>query len=145
MIWKHEAIDKLKQYEAKKLALENIPIEIRQLELDIQSIRSADPDSSPVRGSGTGREDGLLNNIARRNELQTSLQQTALWIDAVDRAISSLSQEEYLILERFFIHQERKAADSLSSDLQVDIKTVYRRKDEALRKFTTALYGVAET
>lgn len=145
MIWKHEAIDKLKQYEAKKLALKNIPIEIRQLELDIQSIRSADPDSSPVRGSGTGREDGLLNNIARRNELQTSLQQTALWIDAVDRAISSLSQEEYLILERFFIHQERKAADSLSSDLQVDIKTVYRRKDEALRKFTTALYGVAET
>lgn len=145
MIWKHEAIDKLKQYEAKKLALENIPLEIRQLELDIQSIRSADPDSAPVRWSGTSREDGLLNNIARRNELQTSLQQTALWIDAMDRALSSLSQEEYLILERFFIHQERKAADSLSSDLQVDIKTVYRRKDEALRKFTTALYGVTET
>lgn len=145
MIWKHEAIDKLKQYEAKCLALENIPLEIRQLELGMQSIRSADPDSSPVKGSGASREDAMLNNITHREELKGSWRMTKLWVAAMDRALSVLSPEEYLILERFFIHQEKKAADRLAGDLRVDIKTVYRWKDEALRKFIIALYGVTET
>lgn len=145
MIWKHEAIDKLKQYEAKRLALENIPLEIRQLELEMQSIRSADPDSSPVKGNGTSREDVMLNNITHREELKESSTMTKLWVEAMDRALSALSAEEFLLLDRFFIHPEKKAADRLAGDLRVDIKTVYRRKDEALRKFTIALYGVTET
>lgn len=145
MIWKHEAIEKLKQYEAKHLALENIPLEIRQLELGLQSIRSADPDKSPVKGSGANREDAMLNNITHREELKESWEMTKLWVEAMDRALSALSPEEYLILERFFIQQEKKAADRLAGDLRVDIKTVYRRKDDALHKFIIALYGVTET
>lgn len=145
MIWKHEAIDKLKQYEVKCTALENIPLEIRQKELGMESIRSADPDSSPVKGSGTSREDMMLNNIAYREELKESYSQTKLWVEAMDRALSVLTPEELLVMERFYIHPEKKAADRLAGDLHVDIKTVYRRKDDALRKFTIALYGVTET
>lgn len=144
MIWKHEAIDKLKQYEAKSAALENIPLEIRQLELSMQSIRSADP-SSPVRGNGASKEDVMLNNIAHRNELSIALHQTVLWIDSIERALGTMSPEERLLLDRFYIHPEKKAADRLAGDLRVDIKTVYRWKDEALRKFTLALYGTTET
>lgn len=145
MIWKHEAIEKLKQYEVKCAALENIPLEIRQKELGMESIRSADPDNSPVKGNGTSREDMMLNNITYREELKESYSQTKLWVNAVDRALSVLTYEENLILERFYIHPEKKAADRLAGDLHVDIKTVYRRKDDALRKFTIALYGITET
>lgn len=145
MIWKHEVIEKLKLYEAKCAALENIPLEIRQQELGMQSIRSMDPDSSPVKGGGTSREDVMLNNIAYREELKESYSQTKLWVDVMDRALSVLTTEEYLLLERFYIHPEKKAADRLAGDLHVDIKTVYRRKDEALRRFTIALYGITET
>lgn len=145
MIWKHEVIEKLKLYEAKCTALENIPLEIRQQELGMQSIRSVDPESSPVKGSGTRREDVMLNNIICREELKKSYSQTKLWVEAMDRTLSVLTQEEYLLLERFYIHPEKKAADCLARDLRVDIKTVYRRKDEALRKFTIALYGITET
>jgi len=145
MIWKHEAIEKLKQYEVKCTALDNIPLEIRQRELGMESIRSADPDSFPVKGSGTSREDMMLNNIVHREELKESYSQTRMWVEAVDRALNTLTQEELLILERFYIHPEKKAADRLAGDLHVDIKTVYRRKDDALRRFTIALYGVTET
>ena len=145
MIWKHEAIEKLKQYEVKCAALENIPLEIRQKELGMESIRSADPDSSPVKGYGTSREDMMLNNITYREELKESYSQTKLWVTAMERALSVLTPEENLILERFYIHPEKKAADRLAGDLHVDIKTVYRRKDDALRKFTIALYGITET
>ena len=145
MIWKHEAIEKLKQYGAKRLALEDIPLEIKQLEIGLQSIRSAGPDSSPVKGSSVSREDAMLNNITYREELGISHKQTQLWMKRMDKALGALTADERLILERFYINPEKKAADRLAGDLQVDIKTVYRRKDEALRKFTMALYGVLET
>ena len=43
MNWKYEAIDKLKQYGAKKQALRSIPVEISRLESAMKSIRSATP------------------------------------------------------------------------------------------------------
>lgn len=144
MIWKNEAVSRLKAYQAKKLALENIPMEIRQQVLALSSIRSADPDSAPVRGNST-REDAMLNNMVYRSELEESYLRTRLWVDATDRALGVLNQEERILLERFFIYAEPKAADRLAGDLHMDVKTVYRRKDEALRKFTIALYGMAES
>ena len=144
MIWKNEAINKLKQYNAKKLALENIPLEIRQQYLALSSIRSADPDAVPVRGNST-REDVILNNMTYRAELQESYMQTQMQVTAIERALGILNPEERLLLDRFFIHPESKAADRLAGDLHMDVKTVYRKKDDALRTFTLALYGIAET
>lgn len=145
MIWKKEAVDKLKQYETKRLALQNIPLEIMQHESCLEGIRSADPESVPVKGGAVSREDVILNNITYREELKEAYCQTKLWVEAMDKALGLLTPEEKQLLERFFIHPEKKAADRLAGDLQVDIKTVYRRKDEALRRFILALYGVTET
>lgn len=145
MIWKHEAIEKLKQYEARRQAMNNIPAEIKRLELDMQSIRSADPNSSPVKGGGASREDVMLNNIAHRQELDNALAQTKIWVSVVENALSTLTPGEYLLLDRFYINPEKKAADRLAGDLHADVKSVYRWKDDALLKFTKALYGVSET
>ena len=144
MIWKNEAISKLKEYNAKKLALENIPLDIRQQSLALSSIRSATADGVPIRGN-SNREDAILNNLTYRAELEESLLRAQLQISAIEKALSILNPEERMLLDRFFINPEPKAADRLAGDLAVDIKTVYRRKDEALRTFTLALYGVAET
>ncbi len=145
MNWKSEAIEKLKQYDAKKLSLRTIPTEIRRLELDAQKIRSASADGSPVQGGGSGREDMMVSNIVLREELDRSLEQAEIWVELVDAAFSLLTAEERLILDRFYIHPERGAADRLAGDLHLDAKTVYKRKDDALRKFTVSLYGGTET
>jgi len=52
MNWKREAIDKLKNYEAHKLALESLPKEIRRLESAYTGIRSATTDGTPISGGG---------------------------------------------------------------------------------------------
>lgn len=144
MLWKQVAIETLKLYESKRLSIKSIPQEIRRLELEMQSIRSATSDGSPPKGGGSGRENMYLSNIVRREELECSLEQARIWVSLTDSALSLLNDEERLLLDRFFIHQEKLAADRLAGDLHIDVKTVYRRKDDALRKFTVALYGKTE-
>lgn len=143
MIWKNEAVSKLKSYAAKKVALENLPMQIQEQAEALSSIRSANPDAVPVRGN-VSREDVILNNVVYRKELEESFLQVKRWVAIVDHALGILTPEEKTLLERFFIYAEPKAADRLAGDLCMDVKTIYRRKDDALRKFTIALYGITE-
>ena len=145
MIWKFEAVDKLKQYVAKRQSLQSIPLEIAQVDLDMSSIRSASADSTPVAGGGNGRENAMLNHIVRKNELLRSLERAQKWVAAVDASLEVLSAEDRLILDRFYIYPEKGAADRLAGDLHIDVKTVYKRKDDALRRFTISLYGETES
>ena len=63
MNWKAEAKEKLRRYDAMRLATINIPEEVQRLEVDAQAIRSAKMDGDVVNGGGSKREEALLNNI----------------------------------------------------------------------------------
>ncbi len=70
MDWKNIALEKLKDYQAKRQALESIPLEIAQVESTMTSIRSARPDATPVKGGSSGYEDKMLSCLAHRDELE---------------------------------------------------------------------------
>lgn len=144
MNWKFEAIEKLKQYEAKKQSLTSIPEEIARLESAMQSIRSATADGTPVKGGGSGREDAMLSNIVHREELERSLEQAQKWVALVDAGLEILNEEERNILDRFYIHPERGSVDRLCGELGIEQSSVYRRRDKALHHFTLCLYGCSE-
>jgi DNA-directed RNA polymerase specialized sigma subunit len=145
MNWKREAIDKLKNYEAHREALENIPKEIKRLESAYAGIRSATTDGTPVSGGGNTREDSMLSNIVHRDELKRRLKEARLWVAQVDKALAVLDDEERLVLDRFYIHRAKGNVGELCERLNVEQATVYRKRDSALRRFTIALYGVTET
>lgn len=145
MNWKSVAIDKLKDYGAKQIGVQNMSEEIQELKVRRRGIRSASSDSIAVHGGGSGREDAMLNSIVLQKELEINLQGSQRWIKRVENGLSVLDEEERRILERFYIKPERGAAERLSMDLGVDVKTVYHRKDRALRKFTIAMCGCCES
>lgn len=145
MNWKFEAIEKLKQYEAKKQSLRSIPEEIARLESAMQSIRSATADGTPVQGGGSGREDMMLSNIVHHEELERAMEQAQKWVALVDAGLEILSEEERLILDRFYIHPAKGNVDRLCGELGVEQATAYRYRDKALRHFTISLYGGTET
>lgn len=138
-------MEKLRQFEAKKQSLKCIPEEMKRLESVMRSIRSAVADGTPVSGGGSGREDMLLSNIVHLEELERALEQARKWVALVNAGLEVLSSEERLILERFYIRPEKGAADRLAGDLNLDVKTIYKRKDAALRHFTVSLYGGVES
>lgn len=145
MNWKHEAIEKLKEYSAKKQSLKSIPEEMARLESAMQSIRSATADGTPVSGGVSGREDMMLSNIVHREELARSLEQARKWVSLVDSGLESLSVDEKKILSRFYISPARGNVDALCEELGVEKAQVYRRRDSALRHFTLCLYGQTES
>ena len=145
MNWKTEAADKLRQYEARRNSLKSIPAEIEQIRISRAAIRSATADASPVRGGGSGREDMLLSSIVKEEELERSLEMARKWVDLVDAGLEILTEDERLVLDRFYLRPSKGAAERAATDLGVDVKTAYKRKDSALRRFTIALYGSVES
>lgn len=145
MNWKREAADKLRNYEAHRQALRSIPEEIKRLESAYAGIRSATSDSTPVSGGGSTREDALLSNIVHREELARRLEESRLWVEMVNKAFGVLTNEERLVLDQMYIHRAKGSIDSLCTQMKVEKATIYRRRDAALRHFTLALYGAAET
>lgn len=145
MNWKDVAIEKLKNYQAKRLALKNIPLEIAEIESTMTSIRSARPDRTPVSGGSFSYEDKLLSCVVRKEELQRALDRAQLSVEEVTGALQILSDEEIHILDRFYINPAKGNVDRLCDELFADPSTIYRHKDVALRKFTIALYGCLES
>lgn len=144
MNWKAEAKEKLRRYDAMRLATINIPQEMERLELDAQGIRAARTDRIPVRGGGNSREDALLNNLIQRQELAQTLLQAQSWLQTTDRALTALSDSEKLILQRLYIYPEKGGLERLCKELGMETSSVYRRRDKALHHFTLAYYGIAE-
>ena len=145
MNWKREAIDKLKNYEAHRQALENIPREIKRLESAYTGLRSASTENAPVSGGVGTREDCVLSNIVLRDELKRRLKEARLWTAKVDKALAVLGEEEKLVLDRFYTHPAKGNVGELCERLHVEQSTVYRKRDNALRLFTIALYGVTDS
>ena len=145
MNWKNEATDVLRLYEAKKLALGSIPEELKTLKADLTAIRGAVMDAAAAPGGGSKREDRLMNNLVRQEELSRNLTQTKRWVARADKALSCLTEEERLVLRRLYICPESGAMARLAEELGLEQRTIYRRKDDALKRFTVALYGLCES
>lgn len=145
MKWKNEAMDKLRNYPVMRQAFLNLPEEIIRLEEESRKIRSQSPDVTPVKSGGSKREEALLNNMVQREELARSLGQVKQWLTICERGLKALTEDERLILQRLYLNPEQGSMQRLCIELGVEQSTVYRRRDEALHRFTVALYGFTET
>jgi len=142
--WKYEAIDKLKTYTVHRQALESIPAELHRLELEAAALHSAIGEETPVKGGSGGREEALLNNIVLRAELDTAYDQAKFWVRIVDKGLAVLSEDQRRILDMMYINPLKGNVDRLCTDFGIEKTAIYRRRDDALRAFTIALYGITE-
>lgn len=143
MNWKHESMEELREYEAKRAAAESIPEEIRQLKAQMVKLGGSS-NSTPVKGGGSTWEYRQINLIVKCEKLETSLAYAKDWVAKVEKGLKVLTDEERLILERFYIHSAKGNVDRLCGELCLEKTAVYTRKDAALRKYTLARYGCME-
>ena len=66
------------------------------------------------------------------------------WVALVDAGLEILSEEDRLVLLRFYMYPERGNVERLCGELGLEKSAVYDRREKALRRFTLALYGGSE-
>lgn len=145
MNWTREAEDKLRNYAAWQNAMKRTKAEIRRLESDFVSIRSANVDSTTVQGGGNTREEAVCSNIAQRQELGILLEQTARKVAEVKATLELLQPEERDILEKMVIYYRKGNVEKVCAEMHMDRSTAYRKRDKAMRHFGMAFYGAIET
>lgn len=145
MDWKKESIERLREYEARKKALVLIPEQIETLELNFTAIRAAAADETAVKGGGGNKgENALINNIAMREELKRNLDIAKKEVEITEKGLSELTEEQQTVLIRFFVCRSRGHVETLCEELCLEKSSVYKIKDEALKKFTMVCYGIVE-
>lgn len=143
MDWQKVSIERLKEYEARKTALTLLPEQIATLESNYTAIRSAQTDATPIRGNGGNkREDALISNIVMRDELKQNLKIAKREISITEKGLAELTNEQKRILDGFYIRRYNGHVESLCVELHLEKSRIYALKDEALKKFTLACYGV---
>lgn len=145
MNWKTEATEKLRSYEIMRKALVNLPREIDRLEAEFTGIGSQRFTGSVTAREQRSREERMLNNIVKRQELQWSLDQAKLWMQNVTEALDALEPEEKGILQQLYICPGTGAMEQLCEKLCLEKSSIYRKRDSALRKFTLAMFGATES
>ena len=136
MDWKAEAIDKLQGYEAQQRAVDGITGELERL-------GAAKLDGMPRTGiNASARKEVMVDNIQSPVKER---KEARLWVEIVDGGLSVLGEDERFVLDLLFMHPAKGNIERLCEQLWVEKATVYRRRDEALRRFTIALYGTVES
>lgn len=139
------AIERLQDYTLMKQAVVNTRLEIKALESEMASIRSAGINDGSHSGDVKSMEDKLVSIILRIRELERSYARAKSRVEAVDNALSTLQQQEKLILYRLYIAHEKGAPTQLCEDMDCEMASVYRRRNKALKSFIKALFGCLDT
>lgn len=142
--WEKNAVKDLREYGCVKESLVNIPAEIHELETALHTIKSVTYDKTPVAGGTSGREDALINNIDRRGRLAENLEVAKSKVARIERGLAVLSDRERRVLDGFFMRRSYGHVERLADELGYEERNIYKIKDEALLKFTLAMFGVRD-
>ncbi|MBQ7288928.1 MAG: hypothetical protein IJW78_04280 [Clostridia bacterium] len=145
MNWKKEAIEDLKRYVCRKEGCLNVADRIQTLNSRLSGVRGANTDAVPNHGGGSKVEEWRINTIMERDRLKINYASLKKLVQLTERGLAQLTDDERRVLEKFFIHRGGRHVDELMEELCYEKTRIYELKDEALYKFTVAMYGMIES
>ena len=145
--YKQIALSDLRAYPARKAALRNLQDKISTLQHRFDGLDGASADAVPVQGGGNRQEDSMIDNIVERERLRLNYEVDKTVVKIMERGLAVLSEDERRIVLAFAEAQrggERYVADRLAAEMNMDRSTIYRIRNDALRQYTIACYGVTD-
>lgn len=144
MNWQKEAIADLRCHEKRKAAMESLAEEIRELRSRTYGSSSPAADAVPVQGGSSTAEGRWIDAIDELERKKEAWRITKRRVDAVERGLAALDEQQREILEAFFINRVQGGADYLAEKLHLERTRVYELREVAIRDFTMARYGVVD-
>lgn len=143
MNWRAEAKRDLQTYPQRKAAVENIKEKIEVLDEQFKSLKGIAA-GEPVMGGASKQEDRWLDNISERERLSFSLKIAEALVELTEKGLEVLDERERQILEGFYMQRAENHIEKLCERFHLEKSRLYELKDNALKKFTIAMYGTVE-
>ena len=128
MDWRKVAVEDLKHYREQKMGYEHTKEQISELDAKIKNSKPGN--------------DKLMDFCTKREKLILARDALAPLVKRMDESLALLNDVERKILNRLIIDREKGAVERLCEELFFERTRVYEIRNEALRKFTVAMYGV---
>lgn len=138
--WKKEAIEELKRLEDLKESIHHLNERIELTQNQLYNI-SAVQIGERVGGSGDG-DDVRLSKMVELEELKARKLITEKRVQLLQDCLDKLSEEQRLILNRFYIRHTSDYIEELEEVLYKSRTQIYQEKDRALRRLIRLLYGI---
>lgn len=138
--WKKEAIEELKRLEDLKESIHHLNERIELTQNQLYNI-SAVQIGERVGGSGDG-DDVRLSKMVELEELKARKLITEKRVQLLQDCLDKLSEEQRLILNRFYIRHTSDYIEELEEVLFKSRTQIYYEKDNALRRLVRLLYGI---
>ena len=134
-------IEDLQRLESDRFALSHIVAELETVKAEYAAIKATDYGKMPS-GSGTNtQEEKMLTALAKKYELEASLEATQRKVADMDSLLDALTDNERRVIERMCIAKEFNGAERLSAELNYSIKQIYRIRDDAMTKLAKLRFG----
>ena len=149
IIWKYldkrsAAVDALKDYSNMKFIIGNTNDEIRAAYEKMGGVGSPQPDGMPHAHNPHAAEDRIVKGIEEIDVLRERYRQAVEYMDWFLPAWEELSEDERYVLEAFYSEDNEYgsgSADDVADYFGIERASAYRRKNRALAKLTTLLFG----
>ena len=134
----------LKDYGRMQHIIENTDDEISAVYDKMTSLGSVVNDGMPHASNPKAGEDRIINGIDEIDVLKERYRQALEYMDWFKPAWDFLSDSDQYVLDSFYGDGNEygsNVADCVSDHLGIERASVYRKKNRALEKLTTLLYG----
>lgn len=143
MDYRDFAKDLLRRKNQLLAAYESIKNQIEELEKEKYSCKTASVNAVPSSINGANRyEDRLISVIASLDDCRFRLGIVERELRMIQQGMSGLDDYQAQLLEGFFVHNTKGAADSLMSRFYKERSCLYNDRNKALEAFTRSVYGV---
>lgn len=137
-----EAIEQLKDYNLLVASLTTMQEQVEALKYEKENIKAQVITREPKGSRKSDPDDNIINNIFQRKVLINNIVATQKKIKCIDMSLAILDTSEQRVLNRCFIVGGKNAISDLSEELKFSPAQVYRLRDQAIRRFSKAFYGV---
>ena len=149
IIWKYldkrsAAVDALKDYSNMKFIIGNTNDEIRAAYEKMGGVSSPQPDGMPHAHNPHAAEDRIVKGIEEIDVLRERYRQAVEYMEWFLPAWEELSEDDRYVLEAFYSEDNEYgsgSADDVADYFGIERASAYRRKNRALAKLTTLLFG----
>lgn len=130
-----EAKTELRYLQNAKSSLRNTERYIREKMADMAVVRGYATDSTPVMGGGNKYEEHLCITIDKLSDLREEAAKQKAHIDAVERALSRLTESEYTLLNRMLVNRQSGAWVRAMMDYAVSKTVLYQMINSAVERY----------